>query len=84
MPNYTFKNINNNEIETHTMRISEYDSFKENNQHLERYHAPGATVAFGDPMRLGVRKPDGGFNEVLSKIASANYKSNLTDSLSRK
>ena len=37
-----------------------------------------------DPVRLGVKSIDGGFREVLSKIASANYKSNLTDKLSRR
>jgi len=39
--------------------------------------------AFGDAVRLGVTKPDGGFKEVLSKIHSNNYKSNLGDKLSR-
>ena len=40
--------------------------------------------AMGDVVRLGIRKPDQGFNEVLSKIHAANYKSNLADKLSRK
>jgi hypothetical protein len=38
----------------------------------------------GDSVRLGVRRVDDGFREVLSKIGAANYKSNLTDKLSRK
>jgi hypothetical protein len=37
----------------------------------------------GDSVRLGIKKPDQGFNEVLSKIHAANYKSNLADKLSR-
>jgi phage FluMu protein Com len=40
--------------------------------------------ALGDSVRLGVTKPDGGFKEVLSKIHSQNYKSNLADKLSRR
>ena len=40
--------------------------------------------ALGDPVRLGVIKPDGGFKEVLSKIHGNNYKSNLADKLSRR
>jgi hypothetical protein len=40
--------------------------------------------AMGDVVRLGIKKPDQGFNEVLSKIHAANYKSNLADKLSRK
>jgi hypothetical protein len=39
--------------------------------------------AFGDPVRLGVRRVDDGFKEVLSKISERNYKSNLRDKLSR-
>ena len=46
-------------------------------------HITSAPV-LGDSVRLGVTKPDGGFNEVLSKIHSNNYKSNLADKLSRR
>ena len=37
---------------------------------------PGAP-AIGDPVRLGVRKPNGDFKEVLQKIHERTYKSNL-------
>jgi hypothetical protein len=41
-------------------------------------------AALGDPVRLGIRKIDGGFREVLHKIGSNNgVKSNLKDKLSR-
>ena len=40
--------------------------------------------ALGDPVRLGITQHDGGFKEVLSKIHSNNYKSNLADKLSRR
>lgn len=33
--------------------------------------------ALGDPVRLGIRKPNGDFKEVLQKIHHNNYKSNL-------
>jgi putative FmdB family regulatory protein len=46
-------------------------------------HITSAPV-LGDSVRLGVTKPDGGFNEVLSKIHSNNHKSNLADKLSRR
>lgn len=81
---YTFLNTETQKIEEHSMRMSEYDEFKEKNPHLERYHEPGRGPAMGDPVRLGIIRPDSGFQEVLSKIASANYKSNLTDKLSRR
>lgn len=81
---YSFLNTETKQVETHTMSISEYDAFKEKNPHLERYHEPGRAAAMGDSVRLGIRRPDAGFNEVLSKIADANYKSNLRDKLSRR
>jgi putative FmdB family regulatory protein len=43
-------------------------------------------VSFGsiiDPVRLGVRRTDDGFREVLSKIAEKVPKSNLKNKLSR-
>ena len=66
MPIYTFKNLNTQEIEEHTLRISEYDKFKEDNPHLERYidGSPGMS----DPVRLGLVKPSDGFREVLRNI----------------
>jgi putative FmdB family regulatory protein len=43
------------------------------------------TMQIGDPIRLGVRKIDDGFREVLSRIGNANgRKANLTDKLSRR
>lgn len=39
--------------------------------------------AMGDSVRLGIRKNDDGFREVLSKINASNYRSNLKDKLSR-
>lgn len=39
--------------------------------------------SLGDPVRLGVRKMDDGFREVLSKVSEKTYRSNLKDKLSR-
>lgn len=66
MPIYAFKNLNTQEIEEHTLRISEYDKFKEDNPHLERYidGSPGMS----DPVRLGLMKPSEGFREVLRNV----------------
>lgn len=47
----------------------------------EVYH--DSTPAIGDPVRLGIRTHDNGFREVLSKIHSKTYKSNLGNKLSR-
>jgi hypothetical protein len=80
---YTFLNTKTQQVEEHSMRMSEYDVFKDKNPHLERYHEPGRSAAMGDSVRLGIRRPDNGFREVLSKISDANYKSNLRGKLSR-
>jgi len=80
---YTFLNTETQQVEEHSMRMSEYDEFKEKNPHLDRYHEPGRSAVMGDSVRLGIRRPDNGFREVLSKISDANYKSNLRGKLSR-
>ena len=70
MPTYEFLNKETNEIEEHMMRISEYDSFKANNPHLERYidEAP----ILGDGMRMsvpGIGQPDARFErEIIGRI----------------
>lgn len=83
MPNYTFLNTNTQEIEEHSVTMRDYDNFKSKNPHLQRHFVPGEGT-LGDPVRLGIRTADGGFKEVLSKIAENNYKSNLADKLSRR
>lgn len=51
---YTFLNKNTNEIEEHTMRLAEYDKFKEDNPHLERYFSAENVVGLGDGQRMSV------------------------------
>ena len=84
MPKYTFLNKDTEEVEEYYFNISSYDQFIKDNPHLERFFEQGTGFAMGDSVRLGIRKNDEGFREVVSKIASANYKSNLADRLSRK
>jgi hypothetical protein len=72
MATYTFLNKNTNEIEEHVMKISELDSFKESNPHLERFFTLDALPAFGDSMRMnvpGVGKADSTFEKyVINRI----------------
>lgn len=83
MPTYTFINKNTGEEEEHFMKISVYDQFKLDNPHLERFIHSTDAPGFGCPVRLGIRKTDDGWKEVLSKVADSQPKSNLKDSLSR-
>jgi len=51
---YTFINNNTNQVEEHSMRLSEYDQFKLDNPHLVRYFAPEDLPGFGDGVRMSV------------------------------
>jgi hypothetical protein len=65
---YTFLNLNTNEVEEHTMRLAEYDEFKEKNPHLQRYFAPDGIPGFGDGMRMdtpGTGKADSTFEKYV-------------------
>ena len=65
---YTFLNKNTNEIEEHTMRLAEYDKFKEDNPHLERYFSAENVVGLGDGMRMdtpGTGKADSTFEKYV-------------------
>ena len=80
MPTYTYRNINTGEVFDKMMKIADKEQFLLDNPNLESIiGAP----AMGDSVRLGIRRPDNGFREVLSKISDANYKSNLRGKLSR-
>lgn len=85
MPLYDFKCDDCSEVFTVMCKISDRDQQacpKCGSGKYQPHHTQ--PLAMGDPVRLGVIKPDGGFQEVLSKIHNANYKSNLADKLSRK
>ena len=44
MPSYTFLNTANNEEETHFMKMSELDEFKQNNTHLKQNLTTGTVI----------------------------------------
>lgn len=73
MPTYAFRNIETDEIEEYSIRISEYDQFKLDNPHLERYINEAAGMIGG----VDGIKTDQGFKEVLSKVAEAHPNSAL-------
>lgn len=65
MPTYQFRNINTGEELEVFMKIAELDAFREANPHLQSII--GAPMIC-DPVRVGARKMDSGFKEVLQKI----------------
>lgn len=54
MPTYQFLNSNTNEVEEHTMKMSELDKFKKDNPHLERYFSAQNLPGLGDAMRMNL------------------------------
>jgi hypothetical protein len=68
MPTYTFLNKETNEEFTDMMSISAMEEFLKNNSHITQ--VIGAP-AIADPTRLGMRKPDSGFRDLLKKVKSA-------------
>ena len=81
MPTYTFRNKKTDEVFDSIMSWNTREEFLKINPDLEPIIG---SPSIGDSVRLGIRKPDDGFREVMSKIHSANYKSNLSSKLSRK
>lgn len=67
MPTYDFQDKQTGEIVTRIMKIADRDQFLLDNPNMEPYH--GVAPSMGDPVRLGFRKIDGGFKEVLQKIS---------------
>jgi hypothetical protein len=65
MPTYKFRNKDTGEVTEEFMSISKLDTFRAENPHLETViQAP----MICDPVRVGARKMDTGFKEVLQKI----------------
>ena len=75
MPSYTFKNMNTGEIVELSMKIAERDQFVLDNPHLQQ-QIVGAPM-IGDPTRLGLRKPDDGFRDVLKNVQHHHKKDNI-------
>jgi len=69
MPTYTFRDKNTGKTFNVSMKIAEREQFLKHNDNLEQVITE---VAFGDPVRLGVRKTDDNFNSMLKYINKRN------------
>ena len=81
MPTYNFENTETGEITQMIMKISERDTYLEENPNLKpiMLSAPGTVKGTGDRT-----KTPGGFKEVLSKISEANPTSALASDFGHK
>lgn len=68
MPTYDFVNSETGESFTRVMKIAEKEQYLSDNPHIRQAYL--AAPAMGDPVRLGVRKADNGFKEVLQRVHS--------------
>ena len=66
MPLYEFRNTDTGEVFEKLMSMSSREEYLKENPNIEA-HISGAPAMI-DPVRLGVRKTDQGFREVLQRI----------------
>lgn len=66
MPTYAFKNTKTGEVFEEFMSISAREQYFKDNPHLEHVLVVPQKVA--DVVRMGMKKPDDGFRDVLKKI----------------
>lgn len=66
MPFYTFFNTETEETFEEMMSISEKEKYLQDNPHIKQEFS--SAPAIGDSVRLGLRKPDGGFRDLLKTI----------------
>lgn len=75
MPTYEFKNKETNEVFTKVMTIAEMEEFVREHPENERYYSSAPRCV--DPTRIGGKKPDEGFRDVLKNIHSKHKGSNI-------
>lgn len=75
MPSYTFVNTETSEEVNLIMSIAEWEQYRIDNPQMKQKltNAP----AIGDSVRLGVRRHDNNFNDVLKNIKSHHLHSSI-------
>lgn len=74
MPTYTFVNNETSEETTTIMSIAEYEQYKQDHPHMKQKLFP---AAIGDSVRLGFRRTDDNFNDVLKKAKESHKYSTI-------
>jgi hypothetical protein len=65
MPTYRFRNTETGEETEKMMKIAELDTYRAENPHLQTIITAPMIC---DPVRVGARKMDTGFKEVLQRV----------------
>lgn len=75
MPTYSMKNTETEEVFEIAMPMADREQYLKDNPHIKQIFT--RFPAIGDSVRLGIRKPDNAFRDVLSKAKSAHHGSNI-------
>lgn len=67
MPMYEFIDTNTQEVFTKMMSISTMEQYLAENNHIQIHYS--SAPAIGDSVRLGLRKPDQNFRDMLKHIS---------------
>ena len=74
MPTYTFRNKHTEETETHILSLTQREEYLSKNPDM--IQVPSAP-SIGDSVRLGVRRSDDNFNDVLKEIKKSHRGSTI-------
>jgi hypothetical protein len=77
MPIYSVMNTTTEEVFEVNMKFTEFEAYLKDNSQLKQVFI--RFPALGDPVRLGKRRPDDGFRDVL-KTVSSHHKKNVINS----
>lgn len=70
MPNYTFRNNLTGEQFDLTLSMAERETYLAEHPEVEQLIVSAPTI--GDTIRLGLRKPDDGFRDILRSVKRRN------------
>jgi hypothetical protein len=77
MPLYTIMNTQTDELFEVNMKYDDFQNHLSENSHLKQVFTK--FPAIGDPIRLGKRRPDDGFRDVLKNVSN-HHKKNVINS----
>ena len=78
MPIFELKDTNTNEVFEKFCSIKEYEEYMKENPHIQRHFS--SMTMFIDEVKLGRKRPDGGWFDVLDKIKRNNPHHRMSDS----
>lgn len=68
MPLYDFYNKKTKKSFEKFLKIADMEQYLKDNPHIIREFNPGSSPAVIDPVRLGIRKADSGFREIIKQV----------------